>query len=389
MVIGIDLRVLGGGAYGGIAQYLLGLLPELFKLDSNVKFKLFFSGRNAKIRPWISKKIEPWLEQGNVRLFQFNLPNRLLFASSRFFNYPKLDYLIHGADVFFSPHFFSAPLSDQCHSVITFHDLSFIRYPEFFSWRKNFWHRFEMNPRGQAQRADKIIAVSQSTKNDLIGLFGIEEKKIAVVYSGVYSRFDLFKDFKVEPLQVKKKYNLPENFFLFLGVLEPRKNILGILKAFSFLKSGNQIPQDAALVVAGPKGWMHQDLFRFLENSRYRKSVHFIGPVKEEDKLFLYRSAKVFVYPSFFEGFGFPPLEAIAAGVPVVTSRVSSLPEVAGDASLLVDPYNIREMAEAMKNLFEDENLRQVYIEKGLQRVKEFSWKKTAKETLEILLSTS
>ena len=404
MDIGIDLRVLAGGSYGGIAQYLLGLLPELFRVDRSIKFKLFFSSGNSQARPFLRSKVEPWLGQENIRLFQFHCPNRLLFTSSKFFNSPKLDYLVQGADVFFSPHFFTAPLSPRCRSVVTFHDLSFIHYPEFFSWRKNIWHRFEMNPRRQAQKANRIIAVSQSTKDDLVNLLGVNPEKIKVIYSGISSD----SKSEIHPLEnsrarsrgsrvggisdlllVKQKYNLPENFFLFLGTLEPRKNILGILKAFTYLKSTGQISKEGALVIAGPLGWLYADIFKFYKVSAHKESIHLIGPVKEEEKGALYSLAKVFVYPSFFEGFGFPPLEAMAAGVPVVTSRVSSLPEVAGGASLMVDPYNIKEIAEAMKNLFLDQNLRDFYIKKGLERVKRFSWRMTAEKTLKVLTSSA
>lgn len=384
------MRVLTSGSYGGIAQYLLGLLPELFSAaggsayGGKIKFKLFFSERKNRVRPILRSKVEPWFKQENVRLFQFKYPNRLLFTSSRFFNYPKLDYLVQGADVFFSPHFFSAPLSPQCRSVVTFHDLSFIRHPEFFSFRKNIWHRFEMNPRAQAERADKIIAVSHSTKNDLINLFDIEPEKIRVVYSGVSPGILLDK---MPGLTVRKKYNLPEKFFLFLGTLEPRKNILGILKSFDYLKSAGQIPADTALVIVGPLGWLYADIFKFYKSSPHRAFIHILGPVEEQDKPALYSLAQVFVYPSFFEGFGFPPLEAMAAGVPVVSSRVSSLPEVTGGASVLVDPYNIKEMASAMKDLLLDKSLRNFYIKKGREKVKDFSWRKTAEETLKILVS--
>src|SRR3989344_6075925 len=247
MDIGIDLRVLAGGLYGGIAQYILGLLPELFKIDRKIKFKLFFNAYKKKLPNY------SWLESENVQLFQSNYPNRLFFASSRFFSYPKLDNLIRGADVFFSPHFFAAPLSLQCRSVVTFHDLSFLRYPEFFSLRKNIWHRLEMNPREQALRANKIIAVSESTKNDLVNLFGIDPEKIQVIYSGSKSEVHPLENSRAgsrgsrvggisDLLRVKKKYNLPENFFLFLGTLELRKNIPGILRAFAYLKSNRQIP---------------------------------------------------------------------------------------------------------------------------------------------------
>ena len=398
MDIGIDLRVLAGGSYGGIAQYLLCLLPELFSAadrsayGGKIKFKLFFNAYQKKLFDY------PWLENENVQLIHLNYPNRLLFASSKLFEYPKLDNLIRGADVFFSPHFLAAPLSPQCRSVVTIHDLSFIHYPEFFSLRKNIWHRLEMNPKKQALRADKVIAVSESTKNDLVNLFGIDPEKIQVIYSGSKSEIHPLENSRAgsrgsrvggisDLLRVKKKYNLPENFFLFLGTLEPRKNIPGILRAFAYLKSNRQIPDHTHLVIAGSQGWLYADILKIYRDSPYQKFIHFLGPIEEKEKPFLYLLSRVFVYPSFFEGFGFPPLEAMSAGVPVVTSKVSSLPEVVGDAGIMVDPYNIKEIAEAMKNLFLSEKLRHFYIEKGRKRAQEFSWRKSAEQTLQALVS--
>src|SRR3989344_9113087 len=352
MTIGIDIRVLAGDLQNGIAQYLLNILPKLIGLDSQIKFKLFFSSFKSKELDY------DWLKEKNVELYRFKIPNNFLFSSSKIFNCPFLDEMIGGVDMFFSPHFFLAPLSGRCKSSVVFHDLSFLRYPEFFSWRKNIWHRFEMNPKKQAQEANKIIAVSQSTKDDLVNLLKIVPEKIEVIYSGVLmgkSEIQLLENSRaratterergsgepsranpgsrvagISDLSIKQKYNLPENFFLYLGALEPRKNILGILKAFSFLKSSSQIPKDSALVIAGPLGWLYTDILKFCKSSPYRESIHLIGPIEETDKASLYSLAKVFVYPSFFEGFGFPPLEAMTAGVPVITSNISSLPEVVG-----------------------------------------------------------
>lgn len=379
MTIGVDIRVLGSGRQSGIEQYLVSLLPEMIKLAPDVKFKLFFSGfHDAKLS-------YSWMHLENVELHRFFYPNRLMFAGAKLFNRPRLDLLMGGADVFFSPHFLLAPLSRSCRSVTVFHDLSYLRYPHFFSWRKNIWHRLEMNPRRQAQCSTKVIAVSCSTRNDLISLYGVDDRKIKVIYSGVGEMGG--SEDKTEINRVRTRYQLPERFFLYLGTIEPRKNILGILRAFDYLQTNCLLPADAHLVIAGGRGWRDGDVFKFFCRSPHQKLIHFPGVVDEKDKAIIYQLAKVFVYPSFFEGFGFPPLEAMQMGVPVITSGSSSLPEVAGNAALLVDPYNLKDLAEAMRELFTNDTLQKRYREQGLQRVKRFTWGKSARETLEVLLS--
>ncbi|MBI2057435.1 MAG: glycosyltransferase family 4 protein [Candidatus Yanofskybacteria bacterium] len=375
MTVGIDIRVLAGDLQNGIAQYLLNILPELIKLDPQIKFKLFFSSL---------KKCEldyEWLKEKNVELHRFKLSNHFLFASSRIFNRPYLDKMVGGADIFFSPHFFLAPLSGECKSAVVFHDLSFLRYPEFFSWRKNIWHRFEMNPKKQALAADKIIAVSRSTRNDLISFFGTNSNKIKVIYSGLSKSF-LFKPSQEEMEKVKSKYQLPENFFLYLGKIEPRKNVSGIIRAFESFSD-----KSFHLVIAGELGWLCKDVLRAYNRSPYKRLIHLTGPVDEKDKLSVYQLSKTLIYSSFFEGFGFPPLEAMALGIPVITSRNSSMPEVVGDSALLVDPYDVGEISQAMESLIFNNFLRQNFVEKGIRRSKLFSWQKTAEETLIFLLS--
>lgn len=374
-MIGIDIRVLAGDLQNGIAQYLLNILPELIKLDPQIKFKLFFSSLKKH------KLDYDWLKEKNIELYRFKISNHFLFASSKIFNRPCLDKMVRGADIFFSPHFFLAPLSGECKSAVVFHDLSFLRYPEFFSWRKNIWHRFEMNPKKQALAADKIIAVSRSTRNDLIYFFGTNSNKIKVIYSGLSKNF-LVKPNQEEMEKVKSKYLLPEKFFLYLGKIEPRKNIIGIIKAFETFSD-----KSFHLVIAGELGWLCKDVLKAYDTSPCKRLIHFIGSVDEKDKSSVYQLSKTLIYPSFFEGFGFPPLEAMALRIPVITSRNSSIPEVVGDSALLVDPYNVGEISQAMESLISNDFLRQSFVEKGIQRSKLFSWQKTAEETLDFLVS--
>ncbi len=382
MIISVDIRFLARGVQSGVEEYTLNLLPRLFSLGKSVKFKLFYNALRKK------KLNYSWLGLPNVELCQFSIPNRFLQATSFFLNAPKIDKLVGEADVFFSPHFILAPVSKKCKKVVTFHDLSFEYYPEFFSFQRKVWHAL-MKPKFQAERADKIIAVSQSTKDDLINLYGIEPERIEVVYSGIGEEFGEVG--KAEMERVAKKYNLftpyrtssgagPKKFILYFGTIEPRKNITGIIKAFELLKS------DVKLVIAGSPGWLYKDIYKIAKNSLRQKDIIFAGSIEKEDKPALYNLAEVFVYPSFFEGFGFPPLEAMACGTPTIVSNTTSLPEIAGEAALMVDPYNINEIAIAMKKVLTNEGLRRQMKDRGLALAKKFSWENCAEETFKILM---
>lgn len=377
MNIGIDIRVLGSRFKSGIEEYAENLLAHMLPLDGRIKFKLFFSSFGGGLKDY------DFLHRPNVELFKFRFPNRALFYSSRFLNYPKIDKLLGGADVFFSPHFFISALSRTVKRVTTFHDLSFEYFPEFFTKQQIFWHNFGMNPSWQAKFSDRIIAVSESTKNDLEKYYSIDPAKIDAVYSGVSP---LIKRPSQEKLELfRHREGLPEKFILFLGKLEPRKNVAGLLKAFNVLKSYDGFA-DLGLVIAGSKGWLCGDIFKEAGKSPHRGQIIFKDYISDNERSFYYGLASVFVYPSFFEGFGFPPLEAMACGTPVVASNNSSLPEVVGDAGLLVDPYNVSDIAMAIKNLLEDRRLRENLIKKGLARAQQFSWQKCAEKTLEILI---
>ena len=380
MTIGIDIRVLARGARTGVEEYTIDLLARLFDLDKSIQFKLFY---NAYQKVFLKY---PWLNLPNVELYDFKIPNRFLFISARYFNQPKIDRLLKGIDVYFNPHFFVAPVSAKCRKVITFHDLSFELHPYFFSWRKRVWQKFLMKTQREAEKADKIIAVSESTKQDLVNLYKIEPEKIKVIYSGVNEEFRI-KNLELRIKEkIKKKYNLPEKFILYFGTIEPRKNLIGLIKAFELLNTKYKIQNTRyKLVIAGAKGWLEQDIFKAARESKYSRDIIFTGFVEEQDKAELYNLAELFVYPSFFEGFGFSPLEAMACGLPTIVSHSSSLPEVVGEAAIMIDPYNIDELVWAMEMVLLDKDLREQLREKGIEQAKKFSWSRCAQETLEIL----
>lgn len=376
IIIGIDIRVLGNPHRSGIEEYTEQLLAHMLPLAPDVEFKLFFSSFRHTLSEY------DWMRLPNVKMYRFGWPNRLLFLTGRLFRWPKLDRVIGGCDVFFSPHFLYAPLSRGVRRVTTFHDLSFEIHPEFFSWRRRFWHTVEMQPRAQAKLSDTVIAVSESTKTDVAHIYGISPQNIAVVYSGISPAFRRPSDDELEYFRRTKK--LPTRFILTLAKLEPRKNIQGVIEAFQGLKR-QQESQDLHLVIAGGRGWLYRDIFRSIRTSPHRDAIHVVGHVKDSERVYYYGCAEAFLYPAFFEGFGFPPLEAMACGTPVVTSNRTALPEVVGGAGLLVDPYNSDATAGGVEQLAGDMVFRAAMIQKGLLRARRFSWEKCAKETLGVL----
>ena len=380
MTIGIDIRFLARGTRSGIEEYTINLLSRLLSLDKNIKFKLFYNAFNQVELDY------DWLNLPNVELKKFRWPNRFIFdPSAKFLKLPKIDRMLGGCDVFFAPHFLLSPVSRECRKVVTFHDLSFEYFPEFFSWRKRFWHN-SLAPRQRALEADKVIAVSQSTKDDLMNLYVLTAEKVKVIYSGIESGLEKNELTNEQKLSIRKKYNLPENFILYFGTLEPRKNLVGLIQAYKIFRQQTMNNKKYSLVLAGNSGWLCDDIFAEAKKSDFAQDIIFTGFIDPFDKVYLYNLASLFVYPSFFEGFGFPPLEDMSCGVPVICSHTSSFPEVVGEAALMIDPYNFDEIAWAMKEVLNDGRLRQNLIEDGFIRVKNFSWDKCARETLELLI---
>jgi glycosyltransferase involved in cell wall biosynthesis len=380
MIIGIDIRMLASGNKTGVEEYTCQLLKSMLPLNSEIKFKLFYSGYNKQELNF------DWINLPNVELIDFKFPNRVLDTSLRFLDFPKMENLMGKMDIFFSPHIFLTSNQKNCKKIATFHDLSFEKYPEFYSKSKNFWH-FSMNPKRQAQKADRIIAVSNSTKQDLVEIYGIKPQKIKVIYSGLNPLFkkEVTEEKKKE---VSQKYKLSEKYILYLGTLEPRKNISSLIKAFAKSKQNGFLRNtNTKLVIAGTKGWLYQTIFNTASELNLAEEIIFTGFIEEEDKPALYEMAQLFIYPSFYEGFGFPPLEAMARKTPVITSNISSIPEAVEDAALIINPCNIDEIKQAMESIISDKKLAQKLIERGLGKIDKFNWEKCGKETLDFIIN--
>ncbi len=269
---------------------------------------------------------------------------------------------------------FVQPLFTSCPGVVTVYDLSFLLFPEGFNPWKRLYLRY-MTPYS-AQRSRRVIALSQSTKNDLKRLLGIPEEKIEVIPCGVDSRFRPLNGNLIS--QFRQKRTLPERMILFVGTIERRKNVSLLLEAYAQIK--RYIPH--ALVLAGARGWGADGILAQAEKSN--ADVIFAGYVEQEELPLWYNAADLLAYPSLYEGFGLPPLEAMASGTPVLTSITSSLPEVVGDAAILIDPQNADEIARAMLKVLQDKGLQEEMRKRGLERAKRFTWQGAAEETVRV-----
>jgi glycosyltransferase involved in cell wall biosynthesis len=376
MKIGIDIRCLAEGRRTGVDEYARRTLVWLFERYPEDTFVLFFNS-------WKNQELDlVWATRyPNVTVKTFHIPNKLLNLSLWYFRYPHLDSLLGGTDVFFAPNINFLAVSKKTKLVVTAHDLSFEYFPEAFSWKQRFWH-YVINFRGLLNRADAIIAVSESTKSDLVDYYGILKERISVIYSGVDGEFRPLSRNNEELVTVQKKYQLPYKFILSLGTFEPRKNTVSLVKAFeAFYRVHPVESKEVYLVLAGAYGWKSDELKRAVMESPVRQYIHVIGYVDPQDKPALYNLASVFVYPSVYEGFGFPPLEALACGTPVVTSSVASLPEVTGDAAVLIDPYRPDDIVVALAEIFGNQEYKEMLRARGLEQVKRFQWLETAEKT--------
>lgn len=283
----------------------------------------------------------------------------------------------HEIDVCFFTNFVLS-VAGSCPMVLTIHDLSFKLFPRTHSLRNVIWAR-SLVPIS-TRRARHIIADSHNTKLDLLRTMSVPEEKVTVVHLGASGLFSP----EPEPGddQAVSGYGIVKPYVLYVGTLEPRKNLTMLIRSFDKLAKSNP---DIHLVLAGRRGWMAQAIFDELERRDLIGRVHITGYVQDQHLPALYRGAAAFIYPSLYEGFGLPPLEAMSAGTPVIVSKNSSLPEVVGDAGLYVNPLDPAELTKAMEAVVGDPELAQSLREKGLKRAGLFSWKKTAEKTLQII----
>jgi glycosyltransferase involved in cell wall biosynthesis len=350
--------------YSGVGWYTYNVLENLFKLDHENEYILFYNS---------SKKVElPKFKGENITYKGFHYPNKI-FSILNYFNLVNLEKMIGAVDIFWSPNLNFISWPKKAKKILTIHDLSFLIFPEFFSFKTLWWHKLILGK--ILKDVDLIVTDSKSTKSDLIRLLKISEEKIRVVYLGVTNIYKVYDENDERLISVAKKYNLPENFIFFVGAFEPRKNIESIVESFRLLEG------DMTLIIAGASGWKNEGIHKLVQGDN---RIRLLGYIDEEDKPALYNLANFLIYPSHYEGFGLPLIEAMACGCPVIAGANSSQLEVVGEAGLLVDPNNLNEIKVAMENMMGDSELRNRYIKLGLERAKEFSWHKTAEDIINI-----
>lgn len=349
MLIGINATAAFKKPRTGVEEYTYQLIKHLTMLEESKRHRfILYSHQPGTISQ------QSFSDNFKIKQLKWFLPmwTQIRLAGQLAINKP---------DVLFIP-VHILPLIHPKNSVVTIHGLEYEYYPQMYPWQHLRYLRW--STKYALRSAKKIIAVSENTKRDLIDLYGGEPDTIEVIYHGIEI-----------PKIPSKESQLTKPYILFLGRLETKKNFQGLIKAFALLKKKYRVPHQ--LILVGPRG------YGFEKSSQ--KDVVFTDYVPEEEKWRLLKQAEMFVLPSFYEGFGMPILEAQAMGCPIITSNVSSMPEVTGQGAVLINPKNIEEIMEAMYRIIKDEQFKKDLIVKGYANAKRFSWSKCAKETLRIL----
>jgi glycosyltransferase involved in cell wall biosynthesis len=362
MRVGIDARLVYY-SQAGIGQYILHLVDGLARVDNENEYVLLQSRKDDTtiLKEPNFRRVSLWTPSHH-RLERFSL---------------NVELMRLGLDVLHSPDFIP-PHRPSCKSVITVHDLAFLLYPHFLTKESA---RYYGHIDQAVRWTDHIVAVSESTKRDTVQHLGVPEDKITVVYEAASPIFRPI-DREEARAHVRNRHGVDAPFVLFVSTIEPRKNVPTLVRAMWQLLQCYK--EDVHLVLAGGKGWLFEDSFAAVEELELDDRVHFLGRVSSEDLLYLYNAAELLAHPAFYEGFGLPPLEAMACGLPVIVSNVASLPEVVGDAGLLIDPHDVDELTVAMWRVLNDAELYREMRVKGLRQAAQFSWERAARETLKI-----
>jgi len=350
----------------GIGRYTRGLIGALAALDRANRYVLFSAGRDAA-ESWpsnFSRRTLPLTDRHLAILWQrLRLPVPIELFTGR-------------VDIFHSPDFVLPPVA-AARTVLTIHDLSFMRYPECSS-PPLLEYLMRSVPRSVA-RADLLLADSESTRQDLMELLGVPGERVRVVYAGVEKRFAPVEDEAVIGTTLQR-YGIQRPYILGLGTLQPRKNFVRLIRAYDRLRRERSLPHQ--LVIGGGRGWLYEEIDTCIESLGLQEQVRLIGFVQDDDLPALYTAADVFAFPSLYEGFGIPILEAMACGTPVVTTTASSLPEVAGDAALMVSPTDEEALADALWRALDETALRNALRHRGFDQIQHFTWEAAAQQLL-------
>lgn len=364
MRIGIDIRILSMlSDRAGLYQHTYNLVSNLLKINHENDYLLLSTSRGPDLEGIPEKNLLKLPAKITVPLLEkLSLPVELLTGR---------------LDIFHGPCFF-VPRCLNCKSIVTVHDLMALRHPDFLTPESEYFFKRRLKA---AKRANAVIAVSDFTKKEIMELLKIEEGRIRVIHNGIDRSFRPMEDGAMIEV-VKAKYGIRGHYFLFVGNIEPKKNIESLLRACVLLRRSTNFRYP--LLIVGKKALGFKSVWKIVQDLQAEKETIFTDVVDNNELPYLYSGAEIFIFPSLFEGFGMPVIEAMACGTPVVASNRSSIPEIAGDAALLVDPLNIDGIAEAMYNLLSDQYLKKRLVEKGLKRAMAFSWEKAVRETLEL-----
>lgn len=366
-----------GGERAGVGHYTYSLVHALLPLTKNDQLVLFFDHRMPN-----NDMMKALASYPQVQIIRFPLSEYKKYLPFGYSHVVVADALRkQKLDVFHAPAYI-IPYQYRGRSVITIHDLAIYRHPEWFPPKQKF-STAVLVP-SSVKRASKVIAVSKATAKMVQECFGTPKEGIATVYEGMS---------KVKRIAVKTRQHIlntagvQERFFFYVGTIEPRKNLEGLVKAFDAFIEANPRYRDMQLVLAGAKGWKHERIFRSIARARWSMNIRYLGYITTEQKTALMQSCVAFVFPSLWEGFGLPVLEATAMGVPVLTSKISSLPEVGGDGAVYVNPRSIPSIQKALTQLAKDARKRTALGKKGKVHAKQFSWERCAKETYAVYKS--
>lgn len=357
MRIGFDVSALVKEA-AGIGQCIINIIDNIMDIDTENEYFLF---TYDKIKlPFSLKKNWSIVDYGGAKHKQI----RYFTALPQILKKMKIE-------VFFGTRHYLPPFNSRIRYVALVHDLIPLRMPELFT--KKHLQRFKIFTAICKHQADSYIAVSEATKADILDYMKIPEEKIQVIYEGASTNFTPERD-EAGIKETMERFSIEGDYLLCLSTVEPRKNMLRTIQAYEQYVLKNELPYK--LVIVGGKGWNNGEIYDYVKEHNLSGNVIFTGYVSNEDVKNIYAGATVFIYASLYEGFGIPVLEAMQSGVPVITSNVSSMPEVAGDACILVDPYQVDEIKNAIIKVLDSKELQNEMRRKGITQAKKFSWRK-------------
>jgi glycosyltransferase involved in cell wall biosynthesis len=364
--IAIDAHSVGA-KLGGNESYAVNLIEALAQIDSVNEYTIYITTEEARQRfhqRWPNFKVRATLPHTPL----IRIP---LTLSAELRKNP--------VDVLHVQ--FTAPPFCPCPVVVSIHDLSFEHLPQTFNRRSR--TQLRLTVRHSAKRAARILSLSEYTRRDIIETYGIRAERIHAIPLAAPSHFAPIDDNR-ELQRVRHNYGIDSDYILSVGSIQPRKNLARLVKAYASLRGDNSIAKLPKLVLVGKCAWLYDETLRVLDETGAKEAVVLTGYVPDADLPALYSGALCFVYPSYFEGFGLPPLEAMKCGAPAIVGNRTSLPEVVGDAALTVDPFDVEAIASGIRQLINDPGLRKQLSSKGLARANEFDWRETARRTLAV-----